>query len=117
MKTLNSFLKKEKPNRRKSKLIKFKKEIYELYKIGYRVEQIQYFLNKNGIQVISSYIWRFLKLNKNLNIKSFSLQTPTSSEVVMRSVKELQTESKSMKAFLDDVDKTAATIQKNKEEE
>jgi len=117
MKTLDSFTKKIKPNRRKSKLVKFEKEIHKLYQSGYRVEQIQNFLNKNGIQVSSSYIWRFLKLNKNLNIKSFSLQTPTSEEVVLKSVEELQTESKSMKAFLDDADKTVASIQKNKEKE
>jgi len=117
MKTLDSFTRKIKPNRRKSKLVKFEKEIHELYKNGYQVEQIQEFLKKNEIQVSLSYIWRFLKLNKNLDKKSFSLKTPTSSEVVTKSVKELQTESKSMQAFFSDINKTAETIQKIKEQE
>ena len=66
MKTLESFLKKNLPMRRKSKLAEFKNEIFELYSRGFKVEQIQEFLIDNGVKKISKQaIYDFLNKNKN----------------------------------------------------
>ena len=74
MKTLESFMKKNKGERRQSKLEPYKKEIITLYKKSYKVEQIQEFLEKNGIQVSLRYIYKFLK--QNLSTKKFSFKNP-----------------------------------------
>jgi len=76
MKTLESFTKKVKPQRRKSKLQPYEKEIRELYAEGYRVEQIQEFLETNGIKASVRGIRWFLKLNRTLNNKKFSFKNP-----------------------------------------
>jgi len=76
MKTLESFTKKNKPQRRTSKLRKFENEIRELYKKGYRVEQIKEFLETRGVKITTRHIWNFLKLNKILSTEKFSFKNP-----------------------------------------
>jgi len=76
MKTLENFVKKVEPKRRVSKLAKFEKEIHELYQQGYKVEQIQEFLESNGIKASARGIRWFLKLNKTLSTKKFYFKNP-----------------------------------------
>ena len=76
MKTLESFTKKVEPKRRTSKLKKYENEIKKLYIQGYRVEQIQDFLKLNGVSADRSYVFKFLKLNKNLSTQNFSFKNP-----------------------------------------
>jgi len=118
MKTLESFTKKNKPKRRTSKLKKFENEIRELYKKEYRVEQIQEFLEKNGIKVARSYLYEFLKLNKTLSTEKFSFKNPVApkSKTDDKIKKEIKG-GKAMGAFLDNIKKTAEAIKKNKEKE
>ena len=112
MKTLESFTKKVEPKRRKSKLAKFEKEIHELYSKGYKVEQIQEFLKLNGVSADRSYIFKFLKLNKNLNTKKFSFKNPPAPIKNQQ-----QKENKALNAFLLDCQKTAENIKNYKEQE
>jgi len=120
MKTLESFVKKIEPKRRKSKLAKFEKEIKELYNKGYRVEQIQEFLKLNGVSADRSYIFKFLKLNKNLNTKKFSFKNPPApikNQQQKKPGKQKLKENKALNAFLQDCQKTAENIKNYKEKE
>lgn len=77
MKTLVGFMKKNKPEKRISKLKNFKNEIFELFNQGFRVEQIQEFLAENEINSSARNIYYFLK-NNSKEVKNFSLQTLSS---------------------------------------
>ena len=118
MKTLESFTKKNKPKRRTSKLKKFENEIHNLYQQGYKVEQIQEFLEKRGIKVKIWGIYKFLKLNKTLSTEKFSFKNPVApkSKTDDKIKKEIKG-GKAMGAFLDNIKKTAEAIKKNKEKE
>lgn len=76
MKVLEDFLKKVTPNKRKSKLYKFKDAILELYDKDYSVEQIQTFLKKQKIETTKQNIYYFINRIKKKGVKkNFSLQT------------------------------------------
>ena len=116
MKTLESFTKKVEPKRRQSKLKKYEKEIRELYAKGYRVEQIKDFLKDNKVEVEIWGIYKFLKLNKNLNTKNFSFKNPAPKKHNKIGKQEIK-ENKALNAFLLDCQKTAENIKNYKEKE
>lgn len=65
MKSLDSFLKKYKPQKkRKSKLRPFKNEIFELFEQDYQIKFIQIFLRSKNVVVAESTIYHFLKTEK-----------------------------------------------------
>ena len=61
MKVLDSFMKKNAPMRRKSQLVDFREDILTLYENNYRVEQIQEFLEKVGVETTKRNIYYFLQ--------------------------------------------------------
>ncbi len=76
MKVLEDFLKKVTPNKRKSKLYKFKDAILELYNKDYSIEQIQIFLKEQKIETTKQNIYYFINRIKKKGVKkNFSLQT------------------------------------------
>lgn len=76
MKPLASFKATSPPDRRVSKITKFKSDVLELYSDNYKVETIQDFLLQNGVKISTRRIYQFLK--QNLNNPDFSLRTPSS---------------------------------------
>jgi len=60
MKTLETFIKQNKPKRRISKLKKFEVEIEKLYQDGFQIEQIKKFLSENKVEVSERTISRFI---------------------------------------------------------
>ncbi len=76
MKVLEDFLKKVTPNKRKSKLYKFKDAILELYNKDYSIEQIQIFLKEQKIETTKQNIYYFINRIKKKGVKkNFSLRT------------------------------------------
>lgn len=75
MKELKNFVKNNSPNRRISKLIEHKAEIFKLYEDGYQVEQIVEFLYQQyEITTSTRNIYYFLK--GATDKKNFSIKTP-----------------------------------------
>lgn len=103
MKTLDDFFKKNEPKRRVSKLKKFETEILELYKKGYRVQQIQEFLLKNDVSVTIDTINKF---KRNLSKKNSSLKIPKNQNKEQNKTKiEDEKEHKATSAFFANLDK------------
>jgi DNA-binding transcriptional MerR regulator len=65
MKTLESFLKNRKPDRRSSNLKEFENEINQLYETGFKIETIQEFLKANGVKkgISQRNIYKFISKN------------------------------------------------------
>ena len=64
MKSLDDFLKNNKPLRRVSKLENFKDEILKLYEKNFSVEQIIEFLQKNKVETTKWNLYKYLQKNK-----------------------------------------------------
>ena len=78
MKTLDSFLKNKKANRRVSKLEKFRDEILYIYDNNYKVEVILEFLKLNGIQVSKTAVYNFLAKVKKGKTQQTAYHKPNS---------------------------------------
>jgi IS30 family transposase len=77
MKSLESFKAQSPPQRRVSKIQKFRDDIIDLYNSERSVEQIQKYLLQNGVKISTRRIYQFLK--QNLNNQNSSLRTPAAS--------------------------------------
>jgi len=76
MKVLNSFMKKNKPAKRKSVMKSYRDEILKLFDEDYSVNQIQDFLKLCGVETSIGNIYYFIKTQKkSKGGKNFSLQT------------------------------------------
>lgn len=75
MKPLEKFKAQSPPDRRVSKITKFKSDVLELYNDNYKVETIQDFLLQNGVKISTRRIYQFLK--QNLNNPDFFVTNPT----------------------------------------
>ena len=69
MKTLEDFMKKNKPNKRKSIIENFKDDVLILHKEGYSVEQIQESLKINNLSTSVGNIYYFIKPERTTDIK------------------------------------------------
>ena len=69
MKNLNDFLKNNEPERRISKIEPFRKEVFQLYEQGFKVEQIIDFLKGEKIETSKQNLYKFLK-SKNSSLKT-----------------------------------------------
>jgi len=65
MKELESFINKNPPKRRVSKLFNFKKQIFYLYNNGHQVEQIIEYLKTQKIKVSKDALYKFMRKNKD----------------------------------------------------
>ncbi len=107
MKTLTSFRAQSPPQKRVSKISKFKSDVLELYNDNYRVDQIQDFLLQNGVKISTRRIYQFLK--QNLNNPDFFLQTSSSSAAQKSKPQQqsAQNSSKAVSAYMQKLQKIA----------
>ena len=92
MKTLESFMKNCKPNKRVSCLSNFKDEIMSLYFENYTVQQILEFLKSNKVQISRAALYNFI--NKNKHNSSIPTPTPVQTKKEMAIVNKLPKPSK-----------------------
>jgi len=83
MKTLESFMKNCKPNKRVSCLSTFKDEIMSLYFENYTVQQILEFLKSNKVKISRAGLYNFINKNKHNSSIPTPTQVQTKKEVVM----------------------------------
>jgi DNA-binding transcriptional MerR regulator len=87
MKTLEDFMEKNKPKKRKSIIENFKDDVLILHKEGYSVEQIQEFLKINNLSTSIGNIYYFIKKQidqaDKKDSKNFSLKQKENVEEVL----------------------------------
>lgn len=107
MKPLEKFKAQSPPDRRVSKITKFKSDVLELYSDNYKVETIQDFLLQNGVKISTRRIYQFLK--QNLNNPDFFLRTPSSGAAQKSKPQNqsAQNSSKSVSAYMEKLQKIA----------